>query len=369
MTTTVTVFRDSATIPAAFEPAFAVARSGDVARSRAWLEALDRFGIEAGSKFRAYGLESEGAVLGLLPALASRLYRAHPKARVLHFTQVDGEPYAPLAPPGVIDFPRIVEGMLEAVGREARPYDVIRVSPLDPGGPFMRELLRGLARRGYPFQRYRHPEDRYDVTDGISADAFLASRPPALRELWNSIGRPFFEIGRAGFRLFMEPAELDAALEAYDCVMDRIGEEAENEPERQVAAMMRVAAAEGAMRVGVIDFDGEPAAVQFWLLANGVARCLRMWSDPAHSRLPLDDMLLVKMLPRLIDEDRIAELRLGPVEPRLAEHWAPLSRPRSGVIAFNPQTRRGMREMVRHVLLPKFLGLPRRAWRRLRGRA
>ena len=181
--------------------------------------------------------------------------------------------------------------------------------------------------------------------------------------------QPFFDNGRASFRSFTHVGELDAAVGAYTAVLERNPTDAEMEPEGYGRDVMRVAAGAGALRLGVIDFDGEPAAVQLWIVSAGIARCIRIWSDPRHAALPLDDMLVRCMVPQLLDVDCARELDFGPVEREFAQNWAPRKRERIGVVAFNPRTWRGIKGALRHVLLPKLLAVPRRLRRKLLGRS
>jgi hypothetical protein len=361
-------FRDCTSLPPAFEPVFADPRTGQLFRTRSWLDAFARSGIDAGSRFRLYAIESDGTPLAVLPAVVSRLYRAHPRARVLHFIQAEGDPYAPFAASDSPDWTRILRGLLECIRAERRRCDVLRVSPLDPESPFARQLIKALRGRGYPLQAFRHLDDRYEATEGVSAQAYLSTRPSELRSMLRTTGQPLFDSGRAAFRLITAASELDAAREAYEAVLEQDPAEAEAEPEGHASNIMRVAAEVGALRLGVIDFDGRPAAVQLWIVSARSARCIRICSDPAHAALPLDDMATERLAAHLLDVDRASELDFGSVDSDFAQNWAPRTRQRIGVIAFNPRTWRGIKGTVRHILIPKVLAVPRRIRRRMLGR-
>lgn len=365
----VTIFRKCDEVPQKFDTAFADVRSGNLFRTRPWLEAYARAGIDAGTRFRIYAIASDGAPLALLPAIVSRLYHVHRRARVLHFIQPEGEPYVPLAPSESPDMAAILYGLLECIGQEPRPCDVIRVSPLDPASPFARQLQLKLRGRRYPFQAFRHLDDRYEMTGGMSSHAYLAARPVAVKEALRTTVQPFFDNGRARFRSICDGSGLDAAIEAYTAVLERNRRELEAEPGGFARNIMRVAAAAGALRVGVIDFDNAPAAVQLWIVSAGIARCIRIWNDPGHGALPLDDMLVQCMAPQLLDVDQVHELDFGSIENNFAQSWAPRSRQRIGIVAFNPRTWRGVKGALRHILLPKLLATPRRVRRKLLGRS
>lgn len=364
----ITTLRSFESLPPTFDTVFAEPRSGSLFHTRSWLEAFARSGIDAGGRFRLYALASDDAPLALLPAVVSRLYRAHRRARVLHFIQPEGDAYAPLVPSALPDFKPIIYGLIECLRADRRPFDIIRVSPLDPASPFARLLRLHLRSRRYPFQAFKHLDDRYETTEGTSSGAYLAARPSAIRALVRERVRPFFDNGRARFRSVSDASELDAAIEAYTAVLEMNMADAEMEPEGYGRNVMRVAADAGALRLGLIDFDGQPAAVQLWIVSAGIARCIRIWSDPGHAALPLDDMLVECMIPQLLDVDCVRELDFGPIEAEFAQNWAPRTRERIGIIAFNPRTWRGVRGALRHIVLPKLLSIPRRLRRKIRAR-
>ena len=365
----ISTFQGVDDLPATFEPAFADPRTGNVFHTRPWLEAFARHGIEAGARFRLYAIASDGVPLALLPATVSRLYRVHRRARVLHFAQPEGEPYVPLLPDANVDLKAVLYGLLECLSAERRPCDVIRMSPLEPDVPFARELVSMLRTRHYPLQIYRHLDDRYENTQGMSSASYLSARPGKLRVLLLERGAPFFDVGRASFRVIRDASEVTDGIAAYQSVLEKNPEEAEVEPPDYVGALMQAAAAGGALRLGLIIFDGEPAAVQLWIVSAGVARCVRIWSDPAHAALPVDDMLTERLVAHLLDVDAVRELDFGSIESEYARNWAPQTRKRVGIIAFNPRTWRGIKGAVRHIALPKLLAFPRRVRRRLLGRA
>jgi len=104
-----------------------------------------------------------------------------------------------------------------------------------------------------------------------------------------------------------------------------------------------------------------------WIIADNVAQCLRIAQSKRFAELPLDDMVTARITQHLIDVDRVAELDFGYIVEQFAAHWAPRTRQRIGIVAFNPRTRRGFRGFLRHIVLPKLLALPRRIRRKLRG--
>lgn len=366
----VRVFHGYESLPPAYDVLFAEPRTGPLFGQRAWLENFQRNGLRPGDRVRLYGVESEGdgAPLALLPALYSRLYALHPRARVVHFLQPDEQPYTPLlaaeraAPAEVIDS---VVGFLRA---HPDTYDVIRVSPLDPESAFAHGLFAALRRTGHPLQAYEHIADRYETVSGQSFADYMARRPRDLRESLSRTGRLLLSGGRAQFDLNVTAEQVKAGWGDYQPLVYSDAVAAQQQPPSFLPSSMLLAAEAGSLQLGCLYLDGTAAALQLWLVDEGVAHCLRIWSVEEKRAFPIDDMLTELMALCLIDGNRVAELDFGGITDEFAKNWAPAMRRRIGVAAFNPRSWRGIKGAARHVGLQRLKALAGRAWRRVTGR-
>src|SRR6185295_14632513 len=148
----------------------------------AWLDNFRSTRVLPGSQFRLYALEDAGTSTPVMctPAIYSRLYAAHPRARVIHFLQPDGDAYAPIAKPGA-RIGECVPRLFAFLEAELPRCDVLRFSPLDSGSTFTQELIRALSRARWPRRIERLPALRYLATAGRSHAQIMAERPPSLR--------------------------------------------------------------------------------------------------------------------------------------------------------------------------------------------
>ena len=180
----VRLLRDDETLPRADSAVFQDPRSGNILYSRAWLETFQRNGVAPGDRLRFYALErqSDHAPLALMPAVYSRLYDAHPRARVLHFLQPQALESLPLLAEHGHTPVTVLERVSEFL-RAGRPrYDVLRFSPMRPGMPLSLGLISLLRRAGHALQIYSLPDECYGTTAGLSAADYLEERPHTLRE-------------------------------------------------------------------------------------------------------------------------------------------------------------------------------------------
>jgi hypothetical protein len=344
-------FIGDAALPCAYDAFFSRLAACGKAEARAWLENVRLRRVGPGSEYRLYVAEdSGGAPLALFPAIYSRLYLAHPRARVLHFVQPDGEPYTPLVEQAdAVPAASLVQCLLDQLAAELPRYDVLRASPLDPDSAFAIELARALRRAIHPLRTERLAPGRRQLTAGVSHAEFIAARPEPLQELLRNGKAELIESGRASLRLIRDPQDLEAGWKDYCAILGEDRYVFEGAAPDYARGLMDIAARAGTLRLGFIHVDGVAAAVQFWLLSGALARCLRIWSGPEFIGGPVDDLLTEYMSRRLIDVDRVAELDFGAIAEEFARSWAPKAYRRIGLIAFNPRTSRGLRGAVRHL--------------------
>ena len=356
-------------LPASAAALFDDAREGDLFRSGNWHAQMERTGLRPGDGLRLYALETSPgqALVALLPAHYSRLYPSHPGARVLHFLQPDEQPYEPLTRGGDAGTPDAARQVIAAIRAEPRAYDVIRASPLDPGSRFAHDITRALRETGHFMQAYRQPDNRYETVAGLTFQDYLAARSRPLRETLERHNRLLLQGGRGRFFMARDREQLDDAWGAVHHAIATTPSDVPPESGDHLRAIMGVAADADALRLGMFFIDDKPANAQFWVVNRGVAHCLRLWSGPDQRTFPFDDLLTQMMALYLIDADHVTELDFGGISDEFADAWAPKSRERIGVVAFNRRTARGLRGAARHIGVGMLKALPARLWRRLRG--
>lgn len=351
-------YRSYAELPAAAADLFAVREP--IFQSRAWLENFERNGLRPGDQLRVFSVELDGRPVALAPAVYSRLYAAHPNARVLYFLQADEQPYEPLL--GKASAREAAAALADWLVANRNAYDVVRAGPLDPQAPFAAALVAALRASRHPLQLYAHFSDRYETVAGISFKDYVARRPRALREVLERNSRLLLQGGRGRFHLASNRELLEDSWGSIRRIVDQTPREAESEPPGYLPSVLALAADAGALRLGIFFLDDVPEAMQLWIVNTGVAYCLRIWEVRGFRPFPLDEVLTQMMALCLIDGDRVRELDFGAVSEAFARDWAPAARPRVALAAFNPRTWRGLRGALRHVgmqylksLLPSFL--------------
>ncbi len=147
-----------------------------------------------------------------------------------------------------------------ALGRWWRRWPVVRLDAVDPDWPGWPPLLAGLRQAGYRAARFAHFGNWHDsVADGWPA--YLAARPGALRETIRRKQARAARIPGVALACARTPETVAAATAAYLDVYRRSWKVPEPFP-RFDAALLREAAAAGALRLGTLTQDGVTVAAQ-----------------------------------------------------------------------------------------------------------
>jgi CelD/BcsL family acetyltransferase involved in cellulose biosynthesis len=146
-------------------------------------------------------------------------------------------------------------------------------------------------------------------------------------------------------------AELPAALDQYERVYAASWKRGEPYPEfiRCLAADL---AASGALRLSLLYLDQRPIAAQIWVVQHHVATLYKLAHDRAFDALSPGTVLTMRLLERLLDDERITEFDLGIGDDRYKRLWASRRRERIGLLGFDPLTVKGGWGICRHVILP-----------------
>ncbi len=341
---------------------------GDLFSTASWLAGPARAALLPGDGLQLHVAHEDGLsarCVALLPAVYSRLYGSHPGARVLHFIQREEQPYLPIG--SQVQHAEVADAVVrKLIGRE-RPVDVVRASPLDPDHPFTPAMAQALQRHGFWIQFYRHARSHHVQVAGMSFAEYLAQRPRALRETLELNTRLLMQGGRGEFHFPCTPELVEDAWDTFCLAVSRAPRADAPDSLDYLREVLKASAEAGVLRLGIFSLDGEPVAIQLWVIVGNKARCLRIWSVEGQRTFPVDDVLTQLMALCLIDGDHVEELEFGDVDEAFARAWAGGVRERLGLAAFNRRTLRGIRGALRHIALSGLAAAPRRLWRRLTG--
>ncbi len=129
--------------------------------------------------------------------------------------------------------------------------------------------------------------------------------------------------------------------------------EAGRAPPRFIRRLARSVATAGALRLALLYLDGRPIAAQLWIVWRNRAILYKLAHDRSCDGLSPGTVLTMRVLERLLDDERVGALDLGAGDDPYKRLWASRRRARIGLLAFDPLTVRGGLGIVRHVVLPR----------------
>jgi CelD/BcsL family acetyltransferase involved in cellulose biosynthesis len=341
-------------LPAGYAGLFARAGAADFCLGRAWFEALaattlaeeERLGI-AGIEADTPGASPRACLVGRHRERDPAFWGARSFSSLSNYYTLH---YAPLADGG-----EVATALIElALGLRARRprYDVVHFEPLVPGTALFDDLAAALDAAGLVTRRYFRFGNWYEDTAGLSFQSYLARRPSALR---HTLRRKSGRLARAGVvrtAVVRERAAVDPAMDRYEDVYAASWKPVEPYPAfiRRLAGDLADA---GALRLGFLWLDDRPIAAQIWIVWEGRAVLYKLAHDRSFDALSPGTVLTVRMLERLLDDERVTEIDLGAGDDPYKRLWASRRRERVGLVGFDPGTLRGSAGILRHVLTPR----------------
>lgn len=224
----------------------------------------------------------------------------------------------------------------------------LRLDAMDPEAPGLRPLMRGVAEAGIAVQAYRHFGNWHEpLAANGSWENYVAARPPELR---STIQRKLRRAAREfRFELIAAPgAALAEGIAAYEAVRAASWKPPEPFPDFD-DALMRAAARQGALRLGVLrDGAGTPVAAQYWLLSGGRAWLLKLCHVEAARGASPGTALTALMIRELIEGDAVRELDFGRGDDAYKQLWVSRRRQRVGLVLAHAWHPAGFVAVARH---------------------
>jgi CelD/BcsL family acetyltransferase involved in cellulose biosynthesis len=169
-----------------------------------------------------------------------------------------------------------------------------------------------------------------------------------LKNTLNRKRRKLEKTGRAKIEIVTGGQQLDTAIDAYMKVYLSSWKQPEPYPQF-VPGLIRACAAMGALRLGIIYVDSEPAAAQLWIVHHGNALIYKLAYDERFADLSVGTILSATLFQHALDVDKVTEVDYLSGDDAYKKDWMSERRERWGILALNPRTPRGVLAIARHV--------------------
>jgi CelD/BcsL family acetyltransferase involved in cellulose biosynthesis len=334
--------------------ALRAAPDADVFVTLEWFENLAACGLEAANSRDAVcqlwlAGDPRSGPLVCLPLLAgSRLSGLSNYYSSLFGPMLWSDPGAALVSPPAP--PALWQALGRAIRQHPARWPVLMLDPLDPQSEFFNQMQRALRLAGYGVDRYFCFGNWYLQVAGRSFAQYAQGLPSPLR---HSMERGQRRLGRQGpWSITIQQtidAELETAIEAFVTVYQRSWKGAEPNP-RFIPALVRMAARQGWLRLGVLRLDGQAIAAQLWLVKGEKASIFKLAYVSGFERFSAGSVLTQAMMRQVIEVDRVQEVDYLTGDDAYKRDWMSHRRERWGLVAFDWRTPAGLWAGLRHWL-------------------
>ena len=234
--------------------------------------------------------------------------------------------------------------------RKLRDASVVKLQPLDAASEWLAAFEQALHTQRYWTDRYFCFGNWYQPVPPGGFEAYWAERPSPLR---HSVERGRRRLNKAGpwtiHIITTESDDLDAAIEAYGSVYARSWKQPEPCP-GFMPGLIRTAAREGWLRLGVLRLNGEALAAQLWLVHAGKANIYKLAYVEGVEKLSAGSVLTAALMQHVMDIDRVKEVDYLSGDDAYKADWMALRRERVGLLACDLRRWQGWLAAGRHVL-------------------
>jgi CelD/BcsL family acetyltransferase involved in cellulose biosynthesis len=227
-------------------------------------------------------------------------------------------------------------------------WEEIEIKPLDVHSKEFSELVEAYRAAGFVVQTFFSFGNWYLPVNGRSFAEYSQSLPSVLKNTLSRKRKKLEKTGRAKIEIVTGGQELNAAIDAYMKVYRSSWKQPEPYPQF-VPGLIRMCAAMGALRLGLIYVDGEPAAAQLWIVHHGNALIYKLAYDERFADLSVGTILSATLFEHALDVDRVSEVDYLSGDDAYKRDWMSQRRERWGILALNPRTPRGLLAIARHV--------------------
>jgi hypothetical protein len=238
--------------------------------------------------------------------------------------------------------------LTQAIAREKPRWDAVEIKPMDDNSRAFPELVEAFKAAGFVVQTFFSFGNWYLRVNGRSFAQYSESLPSAVKNTLSRKRKKLEKTGRAKIEIVTGEQGLEAAIDAYIKVYLSSWKQPEPYPQF-VPGLIRMCARMGALRLGIIYVDGEPAAAQLWIVHHGNALIYKLAYDERFGELSVGTVLSATLFQHALDVDKVTEVDYLSGDDAYKKDWMSHRRERWGILALNPRTPRGVLAIARHI--------------------
>ena len=225
-----------------------------------------------------------------------------------------------------------------ALGRQLRGHPqgaVLSLQPLEAGSAELQLLRQGLASAGYRTDLYHCFENWVLPCEGLRFEAYWAARPSKLRNTERRARKRLMAEHGLEIEIVRTPGPaLERALQDFEAVYQDSWKQGEARPDF-IRELVRLLAADGRLRLGVLRLQGVAQAAQLWWVHEGVASIYKLAYRDSAARLGVGTVLSAALFQDTLDSGEVRLIDyLNGSEPYKRD-WVSERREFVGLVAFD----------------------------------
>lgn len=310
-----------------------------------WFTHLSKSGVDRRIKCRIYGLESASPnrqVLAALPMWHDPASDSFFRCRKL--TAAANYYSALFAPLFAGTESKTVQHQLTAlisgIGQTGPGWDTIDLHPLEKETPYFPMLLRAFADADMQAFSYFCAGNWFLRVKQRSFEQIFAALPSRLKHTITRKSQQLNRSHRLKLTIVSAPDQVSQMIDSYRQIYARSWKQPEPFPEF-VPGWMMESARQGWLRMGLAHIDGQPAAVQIWLVHQAKASIYKLAYDQQFAAYSIGSILTSHLLAHVIDIDQVSEVDFLNGDEHYKQDWMSERREYWGIIACNKHTWRG----------------------------
>jgi hypothetical protein len=320
--------------------------------THAWFQNFSKTALDSGDSIRIYAIsppERPEVAAAMIVARSAPQNKKNTALRKLTaLTNYYSCFYAPHIAGSGRNAAEALAALTRAMAAEKPSWDAIEMQPLDVNAENFPALVKALRAAGFVVQTFFCFGNWYLPVEHRTFGQYMDSLPSVLRNTLNRKRKKLEKSGRAKIEIITGGEGLEAAIQAYTTVYQASWKRPEPYQDF-MPGLIRTCAEMGALRLGLIHIDGEPAAVQLWIVHNGAALIYKLAYDERFAETSAGTILTATLMQYVLDVDKVNEVDYLSGDDAYKKDWMSHRRERWGVLAMNPRTVRGALAIARHV--------------------
>lgn len=243
----------------------------------------------------------------------------------------------------------VLQACFKAIADLKRNWDTLELRPLAYEDVFFaKSLLNPLKTPSIPFFCFGN---WYLPIEGRSFADYFASLSSQVKNTVSRKTKKFLNTPTAQIEILTQLSDVPTAIQAFERVYQSSWKQPEPYPEF-MPGLIRIAAEQGCLRMGVASLDGVPIAAQLWIVADNAAYIFKLAYDEAYKSYSAGSVLTAKLMEQVIDVDKVEVVDYLCGDDSYKKDWMSHRRERWGLLVFNLANGRGIMRFCQE--MPKY---------------